>query len=483
MKHLCFGNAVAAVLFASNIQADQSVLLPTADKQAVTWRYTTSKPGDRWTQPDFDDSIWRKGPAGFGTRGTPGSVIGTTWDTKDIWIRTTFDYDGRAFEKAVLKVHFDEDPVVYLNGTKIAALRGYTTAYGHVDVTEPVRQALRKGGNVIAVSGHQTYGGQYIDVGIVLNPEQELDRTIHVPESRPEITGSLPPIAPLFDHPVRDTSICVGGDGMYYLTGTTADNPAGSHDKTGWWYVNEGIRVWKSKDLKNWEPLGLVWSLEKDATWAKQFKTDGRGIRRRACWAPDIHYVKGTFWLTYSMNYRGCGLLKSTSGNAEGPYMDAKEEGPLTDEIDASLFQDDDGTVYWVYQNGKIAKMNDDMTGLAEKPRLLKPSNGKQVGFEGAYVTKHNERYYLICADFVGGLYHCMVADSETIYGPYGPRYIAIPHGGHNMFFTDKEGNWWATFFGNDGRAPFRERPAILRIELDEEGRVRPKQPDSQANH
>ena len=73
---------------------------------------------------------------GFGTHGTPSSVIGTIWDTKDVWIRPTFDYDGDAFEKAVLRIHFDEDPVVYLNGTKIAALSGYTTAYGQVDVTE-----------------------------------------------------------------------------------------------------------------------------------------------------------------------------------------------------------------------------------------------------------------------------------------------------------------------------------------------------------
>ena len=73
--------------------------------------------------------------------------------------------------------------------------------------------------------------------------------------------------------------------------------------------------------------------------------------------------------------------------------------------------------------------------------------------------------YHLICADFIDKMYHCMVATSDNIYGPYGPRRLAIPHAGHNMFFQDKDGNWWATFFGNDSRAPFRERPAILRIE------------------
>jgi hypothetical protein len=45
------------------------------------------------------------------------------------------------------------------------------------------------------------------------------------------------------------------------------------------------------------------------------------------------------------------------------------------------------------------------------------------------------------------------------------------------MFFTDREGNWWATFFGNDRQAPFRERPAMLRIERNQQGHIAPKQP------
>jgi hypothetical protein len=43
------------------------------------------------------------------------------------------------------------------------------------------------------------------------------------------------------------------------------------------------------------------------------------------------------------------------------------------------------------------------------------------------------------------------------------------------MLFKDKQGQWWATIFGNDPKAPFRERPGILRIEFDNDGRVRPK--------
>ncbi|NOY82846.1 MAG: family 43 glycosylhydrolase [Kiritimatiellaeota bacterium] len=286
---------------------------------------------------------------------------------------------------------------------------------------------------------------------------------------------SLPPIKPLFDYPMRDTSICLGPNGTYYLTGTTG-HPT-------WWRTNDGVRLWKSKDLKKWAPLGLVWSIEKDGTWQKGFVKG-----RRAVWAPEIHYLNGTFWIPYSMNYPdtepntmgGTGLLKSLTGKPEGPYVDVKQDGPLTFGIDASLFQDDDGTVYFLHGNGKIARMTEDMSGLAEKSRQLKPRNYKHVGFEGAFLTKMGSRYLLVCAEFngkgPGRTYDSMIASSDNLYGPYGDRYLAIPHGGHNTLFKDRDGKWWATFFGNDKAAPFRERPAILRIEIDSNGRIRPVQ-------
>ena len=280
----------------------------------------------------------------------------------------------------------------------------------------------------------------------------------------------LPPIQPLFDFPVRDTCVCLGPDGTYYLTGTTG--------YPTWWETNEGIRVWKSRDLKTWEPLGLVWSFEKNATWQKG-ATGKDGKPRHAIWAPELHSFKGTFWLAYCVNYGGTGVLKSISGKAEGPYQDIHPDGPLTGEIDASLFADEDGKVYFVYQNGKIARFKDDMSGLAEAPHLLKPAAAKDVGFEGAFLTKIQGRYHLICAEFNGpkrnGTYDCMASSAEKLDGPWSEPYLAVPHGGHNMLFRDQNGGWWSTFFGNDASAPFRERPAILPIVLDDAGQIRPK--------
>ncbi|MEI6674536.1 MAG: DUF4965 domain-containing protein [Verrucomicrobiota bacterium] len=295
----------------------------------------------------------------------------------------------------------------------------------------------------------------------------KLGADTHGPWAPLPVANSLPGLRKLFDSPLRDTSICVGPDHAYYLTGTTG-HPT-------WWTTNEGIHVWRSTDLTNWQALGLVWSLEKDATWQKAYHGG-----RRAIWAPEIHYLKGTFWLAYCVNWPngGTGLLKSSSGKAEGPYVDVKPDGPLTSEIDASLFQDDDGQVYFVYLDGKIARLKDDLSGLAEDPRLLKPANFSHVGFEGAFITKANGRYQLVCAEFNprdgNKAYDCMVASSDNIYGPYGDRYLALPHAGHNMFFKDPQGQWWSTFFGSDPKAPWTERPGILPITFGTDGRVRP---------
>src|SRR5690606_38593008 len=51
------------------------VHVPTSEKEAQEWRYTTEKPRDGWEKAGFDDSGWKSGRAGFGTEGTPGAVV------------------------------------------------------------------------------------------------------------------------------------------------------------------------------------------------------------------------------------------------------------------------------------------------------------------------------------------------------------------------------------------------------------------------
>jgi len=155
-------------------------VVPAANTKAVLWRYTTEKPTGDWTKPDFDDSGWNEGEAGFGTSGTPGERIGTVWDTSDIWIRRKFDFAGEKSEYLKLLMHHDEEVEVFINGKLACEKSGYTADYQGASLSDSAKQSLESTGNTIAVHCHQSTGGQYVDVGIAtiepVEPRQRVQR-------------------------------------------------------------------------------------------------------------------------------------------------------------------------------------------------------------------------------------------------------------------------------------------------------------------
>jgi hypothetical protein len=292
--------------------------------------------------------------------------------------------------------------------------------------------------------------------------------------------GLLPPIVPLIDAQVRDTIVCRGGDGNFYLTGSTGQNI---------WAFNDGVELWSSPDLKRWEYLGLVWSIEKDGTWEKQWR-GLHGKPSRAVWAPELHYVRGSYVICLSMAPSGIAILKSTTGKATGPYVHAfSAEKPLANGIDPTLFEDDDGKVYFTYGSAtRIARLKDDLSGFAEDYKSIvltdpdhTPSHHApkceargmgDLGTEGAELFKANGLYYLGAADSYEGRYSACMAISESIYGPYRMRHESVPCAGGTGFFQDHAGGWWTSFFGNDSQAPFREKPAVVKVDFDKHGKI-----------
>jgi hypothetical protein len=144
-----------------------SAIVPAADTSPATWRYTTTKPADGWNQCSFTDEAWNSGKSGFGTRGTPGAVIGTTWNTANIWLRREVEIPQDKCKDVELWFHHDEDAEIYFNGVLAAKTSGFSTSYDAVPLTAAAKAVLKPGKNLIAVHCHQTYGGQYIDLGLV----------------------------------------------------------------------------------------------------------------------------------------------------------------------------------------------------------------------------------------------------------------------------------------------------------------------------
>lgn len=144
-----------------------TVVVPAADTHASRWRYATDQPSTDWNTENFNVSNWKEGVSGFGTRNTPGAIIGTVWETPDIWMRREVEIPSGNLKKLQLWIHHDEDAEVFINGVEIAKLSGFTTSYDTVAFRPESQSALKPGKNVIAVHCHQTGGGQYIDAGLV----------------------------------------------------------------------------------------------------------------------------------------------------------------------------------------------------------------------------------------------------------------------------------------------------------------------------
>lgn len=322
------------------------------------------------------------------------------------------------------------------------------------------------------------------------------DKSLTVPAS----------VKPILDVWMRDPYVCYGQDGYYYLTGTTATPGRVFPGQIHCWDYNDGLYLWRSRDLKDWEAMGLIWSFEKDAAaWqkkgspikpgAKSLNGDPLDSIYRAVWAPELHYIKSQKkWLLVACLNGGNGsfILESVSGRPEGPYKNIKgnENKAIFNNIDLSIFEDTNEEVYLVGHNHYIAKMKSDLSDIAEPFRRIKetPYNPEPY-IEGVWMDKHHGKYQLIQTVWSVPLpdgsytylrnekkdktlhsYDVVVAESDNIYGPFGPRYPAILEGGHNNLFKDKDGKWWSTTFFNPRgimgtRYPVTCRPALVPLQ------------------
>ncbi len=258
---------------------------------------------------------------------------------------------------------------------------------------------------------------------------------------------------------IRDTSITRGGDGNYYMTGTSGNLNA--------------IHLWRSPDLKRFTYLKPAFQFDADpALWYNQTPS-------RLLWAPEVHYMKDTYWIAWCVSQKlGMGLLKSSTGKPEGPYVAAYpgNHAFVSPNIDASLFQDDDGTPYFIWQGRFLRKLNADLSGFAGDQVELLTVDGEQVGYEGIFLRKIGKWYVLLAAEWNGGgnredgTYDMMYSVSKNLVGPYTRRRAGVPHGGHSTMFQDGAGAWYLAFFGNDRTAPFRAMPGVAPLEIQDTG-------------
>jgi len=314
-------------------------------------------------------------------------------------------------------------------------------------------------------------------------------------------------IQPRVDVWIRDTRVCLGHDGAYYMTGTTRPEGEINADRT-----SPDIRVWRSENLDDWEDLGVVWSLERDGGPLADFPVyeNGRGtvytpeafrreVRprlappdqpqpvnvRRSLWAPDLTWLpgRGEYLINFCRNtnvavprdqWTGHGLfggnyfLRSPSGDPRGPWT-LMRDTPMTDHIDGSFFEEDDGSLWFIWQHGRMARFTDDLRAFDLICDPWQTPFDPEPTREGPFVVKREGRYHLFlsvhCHRLPDGRvsyaheghnkgeiysYDLIQCSADRLTGPYGPRYLVALGGGHGHPFVDREGNWWLACFGSE---------------------------------
>lgn len=256
-----------------------------------------------------------------------------------------------------------------------------------------------------------------------------------------------------------DPSICKAGKAYYMVNSTFAYFP--------------GIPIFRSNDLVNWEQIGNV--LDRP----EQLDLDGLDVSR-GVFAPAIRFNKGIYYLTCTI-VAGKNNFFVTATNPEGPWSNPMWL-PEVEGIDPSLFFDDNGKVYIIYNSDapdkkplyeghrtiKMYEIDVEKGKVIGEPIILVNGGSdfskKPIWIEGPHIYKKNNFYYLLAAEGGTAEDHSeVVFRSKNVKGPYvsyknNPiltqkhldenRPNPITSVGHADIIEDTNGNWWGVFLG-----------------------------------
>lgn len=148
-----------------DMQLPSSPIAAVGEADPVNCLYTFETPAAGWQQEKFETTNWKTGKLPFG-KGWDNDFA-TAWDTKEIWVRRTFNYDGANIDYLLAKLRYDEDVEIYLNGNKIYSCGNcYVTSVKNYPLEEAIKMYLHKGENTIAMHCINTQGYAWLDAGL-----------------------------------------------------------------------------------------------------------------------------------------------------------------------------------------------------------------------------------------------------------------------------------------------------------------------------
>lgn len=231
-------------------------------------------------------------------------------------------------------------------------------------------------------------------------------------------------------------------------------------------------------------------------------------------YAPDVREIDGVLYITASRNNENCPVFRSASPLDDDFTEVATSEFPFWD---PNLFQDEDGSVYlyWGCDNKtpiygtqidmdgfrqigeRLDILSSDTKGRGwEQPgedhvraepktdteRMILEMVGEAPFIEGAWMTRHNDTYYLQYSG-PGTEYNTYADGYVTSTSPLGPfeyspnsPFSSKPGGfmtgaGHGSTFEDEFGNWWhASTMRVSVNHMFERRIGLFPAGFDEDG-------------
>lgn len=127
---------------------------------------------EEWGAPGYDDSEWESAPGPFGNVYYPEGATYWNSDATPILIRRHVTLNAAQLSdikanKVTMEVSFDENPVIYVNGSKIWSASGWNDdRYESYTFSDEDKALFHEGDNVIACQVAQGAGGGHIDFGI-----------------------------------------------------------------------------------------------------------------------------------------------------------------------------------------------------------------------------------------------------------------------------------------------------------------------------
>ena len=145
-------------------------VLPASDEETYSVSYSESKPDENWINIDYDAQSWKTGQAPFSDNK---SMAKTSWTSEDLYYRRTFDLESTDLESLYLKLSHDDNVMAWINGVKIADIKGWLSSYKYLPVPQEALKTLKATGNVLAIHIRNTAGGQFLDAGLVTEAKSE----------------------------------------------------------------------------------------------------------------------------------------------------------------------------------------------------------------------------------------------------------------------------------------------------------------------